>query len=60
VPHTLHHWSEAAGHATGALGPVVEWLLYALGSAVAGLVVGGLIVLVVRRFHKHPEELIVD
>ena len=60
VPHTLHHWSEAAGHATGAAGPVVAWLLYALGSAVAGLVVGGLIVLVVRRFTKHPEELIVD
>jgi hypothetical protein len=60
VPHTLHHWSEVAGHATGALGPVVEWFLYALGSAVAGLVVGGLIVLVVRRFVKHPEELIVD
>lgn len=60
VPHTLHHWSEAAGHATGALGPIVEWFLYALGSAVAGLVIGGLIVLVVRRFVKHPEELIVD
>ena len=60
VPHTLHHWSEVAGHATGALGPVVEWFLYALGSAVAGLVVGGLIVLIVRRFVKHPEELIVD
>ena len=60
VPHTLHHWSEMAGHATGAVGPVVEWFLYALGSAVAGLVIGGLIVLVVRRFHKHPEELIVD
>ena len=60
VPHTLHHWSEVAGHAAGALGPVVEWFLYALGSAVAGLIVGGLIVLVVRRFVKHPEELIVD
>lgn len=60
VPHTLHHWSEVAGYATGAVGPVVEWFLYALGSAVAGLVIGGLIVLVVRRFHKHPEELIVD
>ena len=60
VPHTLHHWSEIAAHASGAIGPIVEWFLYALGSAVAGLIVGGLIVLVVRRFHKHPEELIVD
>jgi len=60
LPHTLHHWSAAAGEATGAIGPVVEWFVYALGSAVAGLVIGGLIVLVVRRFVKHPEELIVD
>ena len=60
VPHTLHHWSEVAGEAAGAVGPVVEWFLYALGSAVAGLIVGGLIVMVVRRFVKHPEELIVD
>ena len=49
-----------AGEAAGAVGPVVEWLLYALGSAVAGLIVGGIIVVVVRRFTKHPEELIVD
>jgi predicted DNA repair protein MutK len=60
VPHTLHSWSSAAGHAVGALGPIVEWIGYALGSAVAGLIVGGIIVLVVRRFTRHPEELIVD
>ncbi|HET6940920.1 MAG TPA: DUF808 domain-containing protein [Sphingomicrobium sp.] len=60
VPHTLHSWSTAAGHSVGALGPVVEWFVYALGSAVAGLIVGGIIVLIVRRFIKHPEELIVD
>ena len=60
VPHNLHHWSEAAGEAAGAIGPIVEWFLYALGSAIAGLIIGGLIVLVVRRFVKHPEELIVD
>ena len=60
VPHALHDWSARAGEAAGAIGPVIEWLLYALGSAVAGLVVGGIIVLVVRRFVKHPEELIVD
>ena len=57
VPHTLHHWSEAAGTAAG---PLVAWFVYALGSAVAGLIVGGIIVLVIRRFVKHPEELIVD
>ena len=60
VPHALHHWSAVAGEASGAMGPVIEWFFYALGSAVAGLIVGGLIVLVVRRFTEHPEELIVD
>ena len=60
VPHALHHWSAVAGDASGAIGPVIEWFFYALGSAVTGLIVGGLIVLVVRRFTKHPEELIVD
>ena len=60
VPHTLHLWSKHAGEAVGAAGPVVEWLLYAIGASIAGLIVGGIIVVVVRRFHKHPEELIVD
>jgi predicted DNA repair protein MutK len=60
IPHALHEWSAAVGHATGAIGPVVEWLLYAVGASIAGLIVGGLIVLIVRQFHKHPEELIVD
>jgi uncharacterized protein len=60
VPHVLHSWAAGAGHAVGPLGPVVEWIVYALGSAVAGLIVGGIIVLVVRRFLRHPEELIVD
>jgi predicted DNA repair protein MutK len=60
IPHKLHDLAAAIGEPTGSLAPVVEWLVTALGGAVAGLVVGGVIVLVVRRFHKHPEELIVD
>ncbi|MEO7634898.1 MAG: DUF808 family protein, partial [Sphingomicrobium sp.] len=60
IPHALHAWSAAAGQASGAIGPIVEWLLYALGSAVAGLVVGIPLTLIVRRLVKHPEELIVD
>jgi len=60
IPQALHRWSAFAGETSGAFGPIVEWFVYALGSAVAGLIVGGLIVLVVRRFVKHPEELIVD
>ena len=60
LPHTLHQWSVSAGHAVGALGPVIEWLVYALGSAVAGLIVGGIVVMIVRRFTTHPEDLVVD
>ena len=60
LPHTLHEWSVAAGEAAGPMGGIVEWFVYALGSAVAGLFVGGIIVLIIRQFVKHPEELIVD
>ena len=60
LPHTFHEWSVVAGEAAGPMGGIVEWFVYALGSAVAGLIVGGIIVLVIRQFVKHPEELIVD
>ncbi len=60
VPHWLHEFSLHAGEALGAVGPVVTWLLYAIGASIAGLVIGGIIVVIVRRFHKHPEDLIVD
>ena len=60
VPHTLHDWAVAIGDRMGAFGGLAEWLVTALGGAVAGLVIGAIIVVIVRRFHKHPEELIVD
>jgi uncharacterized protein len=60
VPTLLHDWSEAIGHSTGVIGPLLEWLTYALASSVVGVVIGGIIVVIVRRFTKHPEELVVD
>jgi uncharacterized protein len=42
----VHHLEEAAHEATGAVGGVVGWLVNTLGSALLGLLVGGLIVLV--------------
>jgi uncharacterized protein len=42
----VHHWEEAAHEATGALGAVVGWLVNTVASAVLGLLVGALIVLV--------------
>jgi len=60
VPQTVHDWSVAIGHSAGAFGPAVEWLVYALGGAIAGLIVGGMIVAIVRQFTSHPEDLVVD
>ena len=60
VPHTVHDWSVAIGHAAGGAGPAVEWLVYALGGAVVGLIVGGIITAIVRQFTSHPEDLVVD
>jgi predicted DNA repair protein MutK len=42
----VHHLEEAAAEATGALGAVVGWLVNTVASALLGLVVGALIVLV--------------
>ncbi|MGY2081246.1 DUF808 domain-containing protein [Modestobacter sp. SYSU DS0657] len=44
----VHHLEEAAADATGALGSVVGWLVNTLASALIGLVVGALIVLVMN------------
>jgi predicted DNA repair protein MutK len=60
VPHTVHDWSVAIGHSAGGFGAAVEWLIFALGGAVVGLIVGGAIVAIVRLFTKHPEDLVVD
>jgi predicted DNA repair protein MutK len=49
----VHHLEEAAHDATGALGGLVGWLVNTLGSAVLGLVVGALAVVVMNlTFHR--------
>jgi len=60
VPHTIHDVADRMGAAVGVLPGLIGWIVTALGGAVVGLVIGGIIVLIVRRFTKHPEELIVD
>ena len=42
----VHHLEEAAHDATGALGGVVGWIVNTIGSALLGLVVGAVIVVV--------------
>ncbi|WP_213980141.1 DUF808 domain-containing protein [Sphingomonas sp. dw_22] len=55
VPHAVHHAAEVAGHAVPLGQGLVEWLVGALGAAVLGLIVGGIIVaalhLIPRRKH---------
>lgn len=62
IPHIVHdvahHVHDAVGG--GGLGSALEWLANAFGAAVAGGLIGWLIALVVRRFHKHPEQLVID
>ena len=62
IPHLVHDAAHAISEALGggALGATVEWVANAIGAAIAGIVIGLPIALVVRRFHKHPEELIID
>jgi len=60
VPHAIHGFAHSAAGYAGPLSGIVEWLFNALGAAVVGLVIGGVITAIVRQFTKHPEELIVD
>ena len=60
LAHFIDGLASSAGAATGPLSGLVQWLINAIASAFAGLVIGGAIVAVVRRFARHPEELIVD
>ena len=50
--HALHGAAEAARHAVAAGGGVVAWLVTAAGSAVVGMIVGGLIVAVAHLIPK--------
>ena len=58
------HWIlETADHAAAAIGvmpAVFAWLFNAIAAALVGLVIGGVIVIIVRQFTKHPEKLVVD
>ncbi|WP_343525132.1 DUF808 domain-containing protein [Sphingomonas sp.] len=44
LPHLIHDAAHHAGETVGAAGPVVAWIVGAIGSAIVGLVVGAVIV----------------
>jgi predicted DNA repair protein MutK len=53
----VHHLEDAAKDATGALGGVVKWLVDTLASALLGLAVGALVVLVLSlTLHRRKGE----
>jgi predicted DNA repair protein MutK len=60
LPETIHHVAELVAGGAGPLESVVEWFFGALGAAVVGLAIGGIIVTVVRMLVPHPEKLITD
>jgi predicted DNA repair protein MutK len=52
LPHMLHHWAVAAGHAAPAIGGGIEWLVSATGSGIFGLILGSAIAFAVHRFAR--------
>ena len=52
VPHMVHDAAHAVGQGGGGLGAALEWVANAVGASIAGAIVGGVIVLVVKQFHR--------
>jgi predicted DNA repair protein MutK len=53
IPGTIHHLAEGAAHAVPAVGPVVDWLVNAIGAGIVGLIVGAVIV---GALHLSPKK----
>ena len=62
IPHLVHDAALAVAAAVGGggLGATRDWIANAIGAAIAGAVIGGAIVVIVRRVTSHPERLVVD
>ena len=60
LPHLVHELAEEIARGFGRMDGVVSWLTGAIAASILGLIIGGIVVVVVRQFTKHPEELIVD
>lgn len=52
IPHLLHEAAESAGHAVPAAEGLASWLVTAAGSAVVGLIVGGIVILLLKLLQK--------
>jgi predicted DNA repair protein MutK len=59
-PHAVEDLAAAIAHQFGPLKPIMDWLSNAFAAAIVGLIIGVVLVVIVRQFTSHPEELIVD
>ncbi len=60
IPHSVYGFAASVAETIGLLPGVIEWFTGALGASIIGLIIGGVIVMIVRRFTKHPEQFVVE
>jgi len=60
LPHVVHDVAASLASYFGPLEPIMAWLTGAIAASILGMLIGGILVIVVRQFTTHPEELIVD
>ena len=53
IPGAIHHVAEGAAHVLPAVGGVIDWVVNAIGAAIVGMVIGGIIVAALHLFKKH-------
>jgi predicted DNA repair protein MutK len=53
IPGAIHHVAQGAAQAVPAIGGFLDWLVNAIGGAIVGLVIGGIIVAALHLFKKH-------
>lgn len=53
IPGAIHHVAQGAAGAVPALASVIEWLVNAIGAAILGLIIGGIVVAILRLFRRH-------
>ena len=58
--HALLEFAHSAAAAIGFWPGVFDWLFNAFAAAIAGLVVGAVVVIIVRQLTKHPEQFVVE
>ena len=60
LPHAAEEIARGIAAPFGPAAAIVEWIANADAAAIAGAIVGGIIVLIVHQFTKRPDKLVVD